>query len=227
MLTPVEIKKSLGKYAAGLVTNSSIIGLGTGSTVEWLIRELSVRVKEGLDIKAVPTSFDTRAKAMEAGIAVIDLNEVDTISITIDGADEVDPAFQLIKGGGGALLQEKMVAAASEKLMIIADENKYVTRLGKFPLPVEVIPNGWKQVQKKILAEGCPRVELRSNINGPYRTDNGHFIIDCHYVVISDAVALNTTLHLIPGVVETGLFIDMAETVILGYADGRIEVKQK
>ncbi len=227
MLSPVEIKKSLGKYAAELVTNSSIIGLGTGSTVEWLIRELSVRVKEGLDIKAVPTSFDTRAKALEAGIAVIDLNEVDTISMAIDGADEVDPAFQLIKGGGGALLQEKMVAAASEKLMIIADESKYVTRLGKFPLPVEVIPNGWKQVQKKILADGCPWVELRSNINGPYRTDNGHFIIDCHYEAISDAVALNTALHLIPGVVETGLFIDMAETVILGYADGRIEVKQK
>ena len=225
MLSQLEIKKSLGKYAAGLVTNSSTIGLGTGSTVEWLIRELSRRVKEGLHIKAVPTSSDTRTRALEAGIEIIDLNEVDNLSITIDGADEVDPEFQLIKGGGGALLQEKMVAAVSEKLVIIADESKYVARLGKFPLPVEVIPNGWKHVQKKIIAQGCLRAELRSNINEPYRTDNGHYIIDCHYGTIPDAVALNTALHLIPGVIETGLFIDMADKVILGYADGRIEVK--
>ena len=227
MLSPVEIKKSLGKYAARLVTNSSTIGLGTGSTVEWLIRELSLRIKEGLDIKAVPTSSDTRSRALDAGIKIIDLGEVDTISMTIDGADEVDPEFQLIKGGGGALLQEKMVAAVSEKLVIIADESKYVSRLGKFPLPVEVIPNGWKQVQKKIITAGCRVADLRTYKNEPYLTDNGHFILDCRYEVIPDAVALNTALHLIPGVVETGLFIDMADTVILGYADGRIEVKQK
>ena len=227
MLAPEDIKKALGKYAAGLVPPNSTIGLGTGTTVYWLIKELSLRIKDGLAVKAVPTSNATRKLAADAGMILVGLNDIDSISLTIDGADEIDPQLQLIKGGGGALLQEKMVAAASRQLLIIADESKFVGQLGQFPLPVEVIPNGWKQVKKKIADLGCDRVALRLSNNLPFITDNGHYILDCDFRSITDPGALNISLHLIPGVVETGLFINMANSVILGYADGRIEIKEK
>src|SRR5690606_23102371 len=141
----------------------------------------------------------------------------------IDGADEIDPQFNLIKGGGGALLQEKMVAAASDQVLIIADETKYVSQLGRFPLPVEVVPSGWKQVRKKIQQLGCQRAELRLTRNLPFVTDNGHFILDCHFETIADPAALNISLHLVPGVVETGLFINMTRTALIGKSDGHIE----
>jgi ribose 5-phosphate isomerase A len=207
-----------------MVPANSIIGMGTGSTVYWLIQELAVRVRDGFSIRIVPTSMQTKKLAAEAGISSIALNEVDLLPLTIDGADEIDGQFQLIKGGGGALLQEKMVAAASEKLIIIADESKLVKQLGHFPLPVEVIPGGWKQVQKKIISAGCKKAELRNAANQPFVTDNGHYILDCYFEKIEDAASLNMTLHLIPGVVETGLFINMANTVIIGRTDGTIEL---
>ena len=225
MLTQEEIKKKLGKYAAGLVPGDTTIGMGTGSTVFWLIQELAIRVRNGFSLKIVPTSIQTKKLAAEAGIGSVELNEVDSLPLTIDGADEIDDHFQLIKGGGGALLQEKMVAAASKKLIIIADETKLVKQLGHFPLPVEVIPAGWKQVQKKIVAAGCSKAELRKENNQAFVTDNGHYILDCHFEKISDATALNTAIHLLPGVVETGLFINMATAVIIGRADGTIEAK--
>jgi ribose 5-phosphate isomerase A len=224
MLTQEEIKKKLGKYAADMVPADSIIGMGTGSTVYWLIQELAVRVRNGFPIRIVPTSLQTKKLAAEAGIGSVTLNEVDLLPLTIDGADEIDHHFQLIKGGGGALLQEKMVAAASEKLIIIADESKLVKQLGHFPLPVEVIPGGWKQVQKKTMTAGCKKSELRQAGNQPFVTDSGHYILDCYFEKIEDAASLNMTLHLIPGVVETGLFINMANAVIIGRADGTIEV---
>lgn len=227
MLSSTAIKQSLGRYAAGLVPPYSTIGLGTGSTVYYLIYELAERVKQGLEIRAVPTSSATEKLATEAGIKIVGLNDIDTLPLTIDGADEIDRDFQLIKGGGGALLQEKMVAAASQKLVIIADESKLVESLGKFPLPVEVIPNGWRQIQKKVLATGALKAEPRIINNTLFTTDNGHYIIDCHYARIRDAGRLNIALHLMPGVVETGLFIGMAGTIILGYADGKIEVMEK
>ncbi len=225
MLTQEEIKKKLGKYAADLVPADITIGLGTGSTVFWLIQELAVRVRNGFSIKIVPTSNQTKKLAGEAGIGSVELNDVDSLPLTIDGADEIDDRFQLIKGGGGALVREKMVAAASKKLIIIADESKLVKQLGHFPLPVEVIPGGWKQVQKKIVESGCSKAELRKENNQAFVTDNGHYILDCHFEKINDATALNTTLHLMPGVVETGLFINMADAVIIGRADGTIEAK--
>jgi len=224
MLTPAQIKKNLGKYAADMVPANSIIGMGTGSTVYWLIQELAVRVRNGLSMRIVPTSVETKKLAAEAGISSIALNEVDLLPLTIDGADEIDGQFQLVKGGGGALLQEKMVAAASEKLIIIADESKLVKQLGHFPLPVEVIPGGWKQVQKKTISAGCKKAALRNAANQPFVTDNGHYILDCYFDKIDDAASLNMTLHLIPGVVETGLFINMANTVIIGRSDGTIDV---
>lgn len=225
MLTQEEIKKKLGKYAADLVPANTTIGMGTGSTVFWLIQELAIRVRDGFFVKIVPTSSQTKKLAAEAGIGSAELNDVDLLPLTIDGADEIDDHFQLIKGGGGALLQEKMVAAASKKLVIMADESKMVKQLGQFPLPVEVITTGWKQVEKKILAAGCGKVALRKVNSQPFVTDNGHYIIDCHFEKIDDASALNISLHLLPGVVETGLFIDMASSVIIGRADGTIEVK--
>ncbi len=227
MLSQDEIKMKLGQYAAGLVPPNSIMGMGTGSTVFWLIQELAVRCRQGLLIKIVPTSSKTKNLAAEAGLQTIELNDADSLQLTIDGTDEIDEQFQLIKGGGGALLLEKMVAAASEKLIIIADDTKMVSCLGDFPLPVEVIPYGWKQVKKKIIQMGCKKVELRQNGDRPFITDNGHYILDCKMDKIKNATALNTELHLIPGVVETGLFIDMAQTVIIGYADGRIEEKEQ
>jgi ribose 5-phosphate isomerase A len=148
--------------------------------------------------------------AAEAGISSIALNEVDLLPLTIDGADEIDGQYQLIKGWRRSFVQEKMVAAASKKLIIMADESKLVKQLGRFPLPVEVIPGGWKQVQKRIVEAGCSKAELRKENNQAFVTDNGHYILDCHFEKINDATALNTTLHLMAGVVETGLFINMA-----------------
>jgi ribose 5-phosphate isomerase A len=225
MLTQDQIKNKLGKYAADLVPRGATIGMGTGSTIFWLIEELKQRVKVGFEISVVPTSRNTSKLAREAGIRTRDLNDVDMLPLTIDGADEVDPGFQLIKGGGGALLQEKMVAAASNQLIILADESKLVRQLGKFHLPVEVIPFGWRQVQKKIVDLGCNKAEIRLANGEPFVTDHGHFIIDCQFGLIDDAAGLNVSLHLIPGVVETGLFINMATETIVGYADGRIERK--
>ncbi|MFC0775875.1 ribose-5-phosphate isomerase RpiA [Terrimonas alba] len=227
MLTQEEIKKKLGAYAAGLVPANSIIGLGTGSTVLWLIKELADRIQQGLEIKIVPTSSSTKTLALQHGIDIVELNDIDTLAITIDGADEIDRSSNMIKGGGGALLQEKLVAAASDKLVIIADESKWVNQLGRFPLPVEVMPIGWKQVKKKITAMGCSNIVLRGKNNVPYVTDNGHYILDCHFEKINDAAALNIALHLLPGVVETGLFVNMADTVIIGDANGNIAVKTK
>ncbi len=217
-----DIKKMVGTYAAQFVEQNAVIGLGTGSTVYWLLQALGTRIQQGLRFTAVPTSTQTHTIGTALGIQFRELNEVDELSVTIDGADEADPQLQLIKGGGGALLQEKMVAAASKKLIIIADHTKVVAQLGKFPLPVEVIPFGWKQVQKHIAQLGCEKIVLRVKNNDTYITDNHNYILDCWFDAIGDAAALNAALHNIPGVVETGLFINMAKEVIAGYPDGRI-----
>jgi ribose 5-phosphate isomerase A len=215
----------VGFYAVNFVKQGMTIGLGSGTTVYWFIKELSKRIKQGLSIKTVPTSIATDRLAKETGIAISDLNEIESLPLTIDGADEIDPNGQLIKGGGGALLQEKIVAAASEELIIIADNSKLVQQLGKFPLPVEVVPFGYKQVQQKIISSGlCKTVNLRQKNNRPFITDHQHYILDCTFEKIDDPFALNSVLHLIPGVAETGLFIDMASKAIIGHEDGRIEL---
>lgn len=225
MKTPDEIKKELGIYAADSVKQGITIGLGTGSTVYWLIQELGKRVKQGLDIAIVPTSVQTEQLTKEAGIKVTDLDTITSLPLTIDGADEIDSQGQMIKGGGGALLQEKIVASASKELIIIADSSKFVSQLGKFPLPVEVIPFGYKQVIQKIIQTGiCKNVRLRQKDDQPFITDHHHYILDCECEKIENLVLVNNALHNIPGVVETGLFIDMANQVIAGYEDGKIEV---
>jgi ribose 5-phosphate isomerase A len=217
-----DIKKQLGIYAADYVKNGMTIGLGTGTTVYWLLQELGKRVQEGLQFTAVPTSAKTKEIGEGLGIKFKELDEVDELAIAIDGADEVDKNFQLIKGGGAALLQEKIVEAATKNLIIIVDERKMVDTLGKFPLPVEVITFGWAHVQKRIQSLGCKKVDLRLRDNQPLLTDHQHYILDCYFDKIDDPISLNTTLHNIPGVVETGLFINMASEVITGYNDGSI-----
>lgn len=212
-----------GAGAAALVEQDMIVGIGTGSTAEPFIRALAERVKAGLQIVCVPTSSASRALAESSGITLKTLNEVERIDLTIDGADEIDPSLQLIKGGGGALLQEKMVAAASNRLVIVADHSKLVQQLGKFPLPVEVIPYGWKQVQKKIELHYNIKAVLRLKDNKTLQTDHGHYILDCHFQEIENAKELNTALHDIPGVVETGLFIRMAGDALIGYPDGTVK----
>ncbi len=220
-----EVKKEVGVYAAGLIKQGMTFGLGSGSTVYWLIEELGKRVKQGLEITAVPTSLQTKELANKVNIPVSDLKDIDELVLTIDGADEIDPQGLLIKGGGGALLQEKIVAAASKELIIIADSSKLVKQLGKFPLPVEVIPFGYGQVAKKIGSWGlCRMISQRVRNDQVFITDHGHYILDCYFEKIIDAPALNVALHLVPGVVETGLFISMANKAIIGYDDGKIEV---
>ncbi|MET0462863.1 MAG: ribose-5-phosphate isomerase RpiA [Chitinophagaceae bacterium] len=224
MLSSDEIKKSAGVSAADLVKNGMSFGLGTGSTVYWLIKELGIRVSQGLEIQAVPTSAQTVALAREAGIPLTDLDQVAQLPVAIDGADEIDPTGQLIKGGGGALLQEKIVAAAAGKMVVIADESKYVSHLGKFPLPVEVIRFGYKQVIQRIADAGiCRNIQLREKNGAPFITDHQHYILDCQFDRINDAPAINHFLRNITGVVETGLFIGMASSAIIGHSDGRVE----
>jgi len=218
-------KKTAGIYAADFVNHGMTIGIGSGSTVYWFIEELGKRVRQGLNVTAIATSHKTAQLATQAGITLTDLNAIDHLSLTIDGADEIDPQGQLIKGGGGALLQEKIVAAASDKLLIIADGSKLVECLGKFPLPVEVIPFAHKQVEHKIFNLNiCKKMTLRQANGEIFVTDHHNYILDCECEKINDAYALNISLHLIPGVVETGLFIGMTDQSIIGYDDGRVEI---
>ncbi|MFI5185941.1 MAG: ribose-5-phosphate isomerase RpiA [Chitinophagales bacterium] len=222
-----EAKKKVGIYAADFVKQDMIIGIGSGTTVYWLIRELAQRIKQGLHVTAVPTSVQTTELVKEAGMTVIELNTVDKLPLTIDGADEIDPNGNLIKGGGGALLQEKIVAAASDELVIIADHSKLVQQLGKFPLPVEVIPFAYRRVRGQIMNSlFCKEVRLRKKDGRIFITDHHHYILDCEFEKIEDAFALNIAIHLIPGVVETGLFINMATKAVIGSEDGRTELIQ-
>jgi len=227
MLSPEQMKRVAGEYAVGFVQPGFVTGIGTGSTVYYFIHALAEKVKQGLDITAVVTSRKSGELSKQLGITVTDLNDVDTIDITIDGADEVDKQLQLIKGGGGALLQEKMVAAASRKMIVIADGNKIADQLGRFPLPVEVIPYGWKQTQKHIGKLGCRKIILREKDGKPFITDHGHYILDCHFEKIEQASLLSQQLNSIPGVVENGLFIDMASAVIIGKEDGTTQTMTK
>ena len=225
MLTQDEIKQKLGIYAADFVKQDMLIGLGTGSTVYYLLKELARRRQQGLEFTAVCTSLQTQTILKEEGINYVSLDDVQKLQLAIDGADEVDANGNLIKGGGGALLQEKIVEAASDELIIIVDEKKDVQTLGAFPLPVEVITFGWKQVQQKIEKAYNIKTELREKEGKAYSTDHHHYILDCYFNSIPDPSQLNIALHLVPGVVETGLFVGMATRIVTGYADGDIKVR--
>lgn len=219
-------KQTAGEYAVKFIEPNMTIGIGTGSTVHFFIQALAKKIKEGLNIQAVPTSTNTLQLATQLHIPIIDLNDINLLDITVDGADEIDPQLNLIKGGGGALLQEKIVAAASKKIIIIADESKVVDQLGKFPLPVEVIPFAWKQMQRQIEKLGCSNIVLRTKENEPFITDHGHYILDCHFEKINDAFLLHQQLNNIPGVVDNGLFIGMAHNAVIGYNDGSVRTTE-
>jgi ribose 5-phosphate isomerase A len=223
MLSQEQIKQLVAKQAAQLVQNNMTVGIGTGSTIYWLILELGNQVKEGLFFRAIPTSKKTAALAAQYNIPLAELNDVDRINITIDGADEINPHLQLIKGGGGALLQEKMVAAASRELIILADQSKLVQHLGKFPLPLEVIPFGWKQVQRHIRETYNIEAVLRKQDDQPFITDHGHYILDCPFQRIEQPDELSFELNDVPGVVDNGLFINMADLALIGFPDGKTE----
>jgi len=221
-LNALDQEKQLAARAAvQLVESGNVVGLGTGSTSVHAIRFLAERVREGLKIVGIPTSQKTKHLAEQLGIPLSTLEEHPQIDIDIDGADEIDPQLNLVKGGGGALLREKVVASASRRFIVIAESTKQVTRLGKFPLPVEVIPFAESVIQSRIEALGA-RVSLRRYAyDNPYVTDEGHHILDCNFGEIADPPALAQKLRSMPGVVEHGLFIGMAEMALVGN-DGRV-----
>lgn len=216
-------KQVAGEQAANFIQDDMLVGLGTGSTVYYTLLAIGKRIKEeGLRIQGMPTSQNTEQLAQELGIPLIGFRDTQQLDMTIDGADEINPDLALIKGGGGALYREKMVASISEKLLIIAHQTKYVDQLGKFPLPVEVVPFGYEITQARIRALGCTSV-LRSTKMGKYKTDNGNYILDCEFGTIPDPAVLNQQLKSMTGVVETGLFIGMTNLVLIGKDDGTHE----
>ncbi|WP_284642528.1 ribose-5-phosphate isomerase RpiA [Paenibacillus silviterrae] len=222
----MDAKKIAGKQAVEFVKDGMIVGLGTGSTAYWAIMKIGKLVKDGLRIRAVCTSSNTEQLAAQLGIPIMDINEVDRIDLTIDGADEVDPQYQLIKGGGGALFREKLVASASSQFIVIVDESKCVSSLGRFPLPVEVAPFGWNITNKQLMQLGC-QTQLRRAEQSPYITDNGNYIIDCRFGVISNPEELSIRLNGIPGVVENGLFVNRTDILIVGSQSGVVQTKVK
>ena len=221
-----ELKRQAAARALDFVQNGMRLGLGTGSTAKHFVELLGARVRDGLDVAGVPTSEATRADALRCGIRLTTLDEIDRLDLTVDGADEIDPQLNLIKGGGGALLREKIVAAASDRMIVIADDSKWVEALGRFPLPIEVVPFGLGATQRAIgtaLAK-CGlsgQMAVRKSQNGHvFVTDGGHWIVDAHLGRITDAPRLARALASIPGVVEHGLFIGLAGIAMLAGREG-------
>jgi ribose 5-phosphate isomerase A len=216
-----ELKRQAAARALEHVRDGMKLGLGTGSTAKHFVELLGERVRAGLDVIGVPTSEATLADAARWGIPLTTLDDIDRLDLTVDGADEIDPSLNLIKGGGGALLREKIVAAASDRMIVIADESKWVEVLGQFPLPVEVVPFGLaatrRAISEAIAKSGnSGQMVLRKGRDGHvFVTDGGHWIIDAHLGRIADADRLAGLLTSIPGVVEHGLFIGLASMAIL------------
>jgi len=229
-LSPIDKAKFVAaKRAVDYVEDGMRVGLGTGSTAAWMVRCLGEMVREdGLRVTGVPTSAATARQAEALGIPLTTLDETPWLDLTIDGADEIGPGLALVKGGGGALLREKIVAAASGRMLVIADASKRVGRLGAFPLPVEIVRFGARSIAERvrgaIAALGLPDgMRLRMAGEAPFVTDEGHHILDLSLAEIPDPDALDATLSRLPGVVETGLFLDLASEAIVGHPDGRVE----
>ena len=232
-LSPIDKAKYIAaRRAVDFVEDGMRVGLGTGSTAAWMVRCLGDLIRdEGMKITGVATSARTAELAREVGVPIKTLDEVRWLDLTIDGADEYDPNLNLIKGGGGALLHEKIVATASDQMVVIADLSKQVDTLGAFPLPVEIIPFGW-QTTKALIEEMLSNVDvlgrsasLRLNGADPFRTDEGNYILDLHLRRIANPAQLSLVLNQIPGVVENGLFLDICDILVIGNADGTVEVR--
>ena len=227
-LSTAERLERIGTAAAGLVENGMLVGLGTGTTAAALVDALGERVRDGLSITAVATSNATRDQALGLGISVISLDEIDRLDLCIDGADEIDPDLNLTKGGGGALLFEKLVARRANRYVIISSDEKLVAHLGdRFKLPVEVVPVGWAHTLALVQSLGL-YPELRMANGEPYCTDGGHYILDCTWPGSKpDPARLAIDLKAITGVVEHGLFIGMADTVMTIDPDGEIATRHR
>lgn len=224
-------KRAAGRKAVEAYCKDGMkLGLGSGTTSHWFVRELAVQVQNGLDVIEVPTSTATRDLALELGITLVDLNDVSELDVTIDGPDEIDHDGSMIKGGGACLLWEKVVARASRRMVVVADDSKVVDTLGAFPLPIEVLPFGWVSTQRligELLADtGYGSVDLvRRERNGEVVvTDSGNYILDGRLGTVKDASSLGVALNQIPGVVENGLFVGIADEVVLGHLDDSAEV---
>jgi len=219
-------KEAAARASLKFVKDGQVLGLGTGSTAAFFIKLLGEKVKNGLRVRGIPTSVRSRDLALSLGIPLVTFDDVQEIAVTVDGADEFDPQLRLIKGGGGALLREKIVASASRELVIVTDASKQVPVLGKFPLPVEVIPFAQALIAKRIAALGA-EVRLRRDANGqPYVTDERHLILDCSFGEIRDADGLARELSDMPGVVEHGLFIGMATVVLMAKGSEVVELRR-
>lgn len=218
-------KESAARASLRFVHNGDAVGLGTGSTAAYVIRLLGERVQAGLKIRAIATSVRSQELAASVGIPLVTFAECQQLDIAIDGADEIDPQLCLIKGGGGALLREKVVASAARQFVVIADSTKLVPVLGKFPLPVEVIPFAQALVSKRIAGLGATASLRMAKQGGPFITDEGHHILDCGFAQIPDPAGLARILSGIPGVVEHGLFVGMTNVALVGKGDQVLEVK--
>lgn len=226
------LKRRAAEAAMTEIRSGMRIGLGTGSTARHFVDLLGAEVAKGFECLCVPTSEETAAQALALGIPLTTLDDIDSLDVTIDGADEIDREFRLIKGAGGALLREKIVAAASARMVVIADESKLVETLGAFPLSIEVNPFGLaattravRQVMDRFSAQGG--LDLRRMDGTTFTTDGGHYILDASFGRISDAEALSLALLDIPGVVQHGLFLDLCREAYLAAPDGVIRLSDR
>jgi ribose 5-phosphate isomerase A len=221
-----EQKRAAAEAALEYVKSGMKLGLGTGSTAEHFVRQLALRVNAGMKVTTVATSERTATLARELGITVSDLGVVRHLDLTVDGADEIGPGLSLIKGGGGALLREKIVATASDRMIVIADAAKVVDTLGRFPLPVEIVPFAYQVTMERIADAaarcGCSQnlMRLRGGEGHAFKTDSGNFIADCAAETIPDPERLAHLLNEIPGVVDHGLFISIASLALVGTSGG-------
>jgi len=216
-----QLKKAAALKAVEFVRDGMIVGLGTGSTAKHVVMALGDKVRAGMKLRGVPTSQDTAALARECGIMLIDSENRWVIDVAIDGADQVDPGFNLIKGGGGALLKEKIVAASAKQFVVVVDHTKRVPILGdSFPLPIEIIPFGWGSTAREIETLTRSRVVLREQNGDPFRTEAGNLIVDVHLARVEQPRELESALNQIPGVVETGLFVGRTNVLLVGTPHG-------
>ena len=221
-----SLKQQAAERALEFVENGMSLGLGSGSTAAKFVDLVGQRVKAGLQVKCVPTSEATRAQAERLGIPLTSLDDTPFLDLTVDGADEIDAQLRLIKGGGGALLREKIVATASQRMVVITDASKLVVTLGKFPLPIEVVRFGLAATRNMVEVlsadAGCEgEIKVRLAADGkPFETDGGNLILDCAFGQIADPEALEDALKLIPGVVESGLFLGIADAAVIAGPEG-------
>lgn len=216
-----HIKQLACQHAAQEVQDGMVLGLGTGTTVYYFLQELGRMVRQGLRIAGVPTSVQTTQLATQLAIPLTTLDDHPQLDLAVDGADEVDDDLNLIKGAGGALLREKIIAASAARFLVVVDDSKMVQQLGeRFPVPVEVVPFGYIPATRALQGLGA-RVTLRRSAAGQTRlSDNGNYLLDCHFGPIADPVALQQQLLAIPAVIDSGLFLGMTDTVLIGHAEG-------